>query len=154
MKCTMQQLRASRSDWEATPDIIPEGSIALVENTAGGYFMKIGDGVSPFCYLPFFGSSVVNSVGSVAYLSRTFDYRLGALTSLTVYLPDNIDDDFYATLTFNTKETITASYPEGIVFTGSDCINGRFSPLPCKHYTLFFWYDGTMQCTVRGVALG
>lgn len=154
MKCTMQQLRARSSDWETTNDIIPEGAIALVYTDDGTFFMKIGDGVSQFRQLPFFGSNVSHlSTGDVT-LSRCKDARIEGINDITITFPESLDDDYYSALTFDTADSPMITYPDGITFTGSDCMNGHFLPVADTHYTLFFWYDGSMQCTVRGAQIG
>ena len=147
-------MRARISDWEATNDIIPEGAIALIFNDEGKVFMKIGDGVSPYQYLPFFGSHVFHEYSNRVFLSRCKESRAGEISNLTITLPDPLDEDYYSSLTFDTAAAPMIIYPEGITFTGDDCAGKAFFPAASTHYTLFFWYDGSMQCTVRGVKLG
>ena len=45
------------------------------------------------------------------------------------------------------------SYPSDykIFFSGADVIDREFHPAMYNRYTLFFWYDGYMQCNVRAV---
>ena len=152
MKCVMQQLRASREEWAENDRVVPAGAIALIDKGEGSFDMKVGDGEHPFSALNYLGSRIIKSDASSVTLSHGDDVRLGRLSELSISFDENFGDDFYAMLTFDSSSDGTMiMYPEEMRCTGTSCYYGYFSPDMECHYTLVFWYDGRLQCSVRGI---
>ncbi|MBR2342722.1 MAG: hypothetical protein IKA64_00540 [Clostridia bacterium] len=152
MKCLMQQLRGTSDEWQQNDRVIPAGTIALLDDGDGRFSVKIGDGERAFSALPFLGSRVKSTSEVNILLERADDVRYGVMTEINVSFPDPIEEDYYATLCFDTNDEGTMlSVPEEVRCAGSSCYSGYFYPDFNCHYTLVFWYDGAIQCTVRGV---
>lgn len=82
-------------------------------------------------------------------------HRLGKRTELAITVPFEPREDFFCTITFESGATPTSlSYSEVVSFSGDSVTGGAFVPEANTHYTLFMWYDGKMQCIVRGVVNG
>lgn len=84
------------------------------------------------------------------------EYRCGTISSLSITLPENPSSAFCCALVFDTPEgngSASLDYPEGIRWTGDDVVDGEFLLFGERHYTVFLWYDGAWEATVRGVEL-
>lgn len=148
----VKHLRGTLAEWNSCDPVIDEGEIALALTDSGRYRMKIGNGVSPFSALEMFGGEVYYPSYDNPLMKHCADIRYGVASSLTILLPDVFDDDYYSMLTFDSPEVATAiSYPEIISFSGESVADGEFVPDENMHYTLLFWYDGRLQCHVRGI---
>lgn len=72
------------------------------------------------------------------------------LSSLTLTLPTNITngsisflDDYVSSVVFTSETTSTnLIYPDTIYMIGTDCIDGIFTPVANKRYTVMVSYDG------------
>lgn len=152
----IQHLRADRAGW-AQQDIIPkEGELALL-CIEGGTLIKIGDGTQPFSALSSLTGEVKSGTGEQATLRHGDDLRFSQATALSVFFPDFIREDYYASLSFDSPADMPTalSYPASphIYFSGDDVADGIFVPNVNKHYTILFWHDGRMQALARGVTL-
>ena len=84
------------------------------------------------------------------------EYRCGTLSALSLSLPENPSPTFCCALVFDTPEgngSASLDYPDSIRWTGDDVVNGEFLLFGERHYTVFLWYDGAWEATVRGVDL-
>jgi len=148
----IQHLRGTRGNWEDNDLVIPDGELALLREN-GRTRIKIGDGSTPFSKLPFTDGAIKQlSGGGHVFLCTGDDVRLGACAQLMLNLPDVIDEDFYATVTFDSPSNTATVFgtSHSIVMTGDNTDAGCFIPVPGCHYTVLVWYDGTMQGLVRG----
>ncbi len=88
-------------------------------------------------------------------LNHNKEIRIGCVWLLDVYLPETIPEDYFCILSFTTDlyDPTGMSWPidRNIVFSGNHTEDGEFYPEIAFHYTMFFWYDGELQCNVRGV---
>lgn len=151
----VKHLRGSADEWAENDIVIDDGEIALIRTECGRYRMKIGNGELLFSELETFGGEVVYPDYDEVYLNHALDARYEEIEVLTVYLPDAIDEDYYSLLTFTSGPVATELCIESnmyVRFSGSSITGGAFIPLPNMHYTLAFWYDGEIQCHVRGVS--
>lgn len=155
MSGSVQHLRGNSEEWLAYDAVVNDGEIAL-ERAEGGYRMKIGDGVTPFSSLPYFGSRIISEEGEAVSvtLPSGADVRVGEVLSLTVALPEVIDGDYFATLSFD-----SGVLPTTVEYIMGDCLFSGLAPgdsIPVPqantHYTLIFWFDGRLECHVRSVA--
>ena len=154
MSNIVKNLRGTKQEWEANDCVIPDGAIALLR-TDNGYFIKIGNGITPFSDLPFtFGKIEAVEGDSVnAMLTHGLDLRMSTLTELTLGLPEVMPEYFVAALCFDSGDvptTLTYLF-DGALFSGDSLEDGIFVPEENTHYTLFVWYDGIINCHVRGV---
>ena len=152
---TLLVRRDTENLWRAINPILRNGEIAVVQSPTGYHRLLIGNGSSAYSDLIPIGGGVKTITGEDVSLTPRHgaDLRLGTLTSLAISLPDSYEEDYYAFFSFDSGVTPTAfSYTDGaILFTGDDVEDGVFVPLAGKHYSLFLWYDGMMQCIVRGM---
>ena len=84
------------------------------------------------------------------------EYWCGTVSELSLSLPENPPSTFCCALVFDTPEgngSASLDYPEGIRWSGDDIVNGEFLLFGERHYTVFLWYDGAWEATVRGVDL-
>ena len=84
------------------------------------------------------------------------EYWCGTVTELSLSLPENPASTFACALVFDTPEgngSAALDYPEGIRWSGDDIVDGEFLLFGERHYTVFLWYDGSWEATVRGVDL-
>ena len=84
------------------------------------------------------------------------EYRCGTVTELSLSLPEDPASTFACALVFDTPEgngSAALDYPEGIRWSGDDLVDGEFLLFGERHYTVFLWYDGSWEATVRGVDL-
>lgn len=126
----------------------------LLDGTAASYLSVGGTNLSAALDGKEDAPTVVAATDGTLTLATDRDYRFGTVTSLSLLLPANPADGFSATLSFDSGETNGATaldYPEGILWSGDDIIDGDFTVFGGKHYTLLFWYDGAWQAAVRGV---
>ena len=148
----VKHLRGTLEEWRECDPVIDDGEIALALTDSGRYRMKIGNGYSPFSALEMFGGEVYYPSYDNPLMSHCADIRYGSMERLSIVMPDVLDDDYYSMLTFDSPEVATElTYPEFITFTGESVAEGNFIPDENMHYTLVFWYDGRVQCHVRGV---
>jgi hypothetical protein len=157
MANTIQHLRASRAVW-AQHDIIPkDGELALLRTEDGASLIKIGDGIHHFSELSAVAGEALKGSGSTHLLRHGEDTHFGSLESLSLSLPQNMREDYYSMISFDSPEQAPTElvYPEvpRIYFSGDDVIDGIFIPEAGRHYTLLFWYDGKIQGLSRGVTL-
>ncbi len=75
------------------------------------------------------------------------------VSSLTITLPQTIDDDFTSWVVFNSGSTATSIvYPNTIKWSGDDVSSNTFVPVASTTYNVAFWYDGiNVNAVVRGV---
>ena len=88
--------------------------------------------------------------------SDQVEYRLGTLSELSLTLPENPAPTFCCAIVFDTpegNESTALDYPEGIRWSGDDIADGELLLFGERHYTVFLWYDGAWEATVRGVDL-
>lgn len=94
--------------------------------------------------------------GTTLTPSDQVEYRCGTLSELSLSLPENPAPTFCCAIVFDTPEgngSASLDYPEGIRWTGDDVENGGILLFGERHYTVFLWYDGAWEATVRGVDL-
>ena len=154
MSNIVKNLRGTAEEWAANDCVIPDGAIALL-STPDGYVLKIGNGLAPFSELPFSFGKIVTVEGErvEATITHGLDLRMGCLSSLTLGLTTDMPDYFIACLCFDTGEeptTVTYNF-DGALFSGDSIEDGIFVPEAYTHYTVFLWYDGKVNCHVRGV---
>ncbi len=95
--------------------------------------------------------TVFTSSGSLT-LEKAKIYRMGDMRNLVITIPEDIDDEFYCEITFDSREDATDFNTVGdIRFSGDDIADEMFYPKENTHYTVFLWYDGEMQGVVRGI---
>ena len=147
--------RDTLAAWEAENPVLTYGEIAVAYGNGGSCVIKIGDGTTPFCDLPGIGGGVRHGGSGALTVTPKHgdDLRLGELTSLALRIPSSFDEDFYSFLTFDSPNEPTVFSHSGgaVIFSGDDVLSGVFTPLAGKHYSLLVFYDGRMQCIVRGV---
>lgn len=156
MAVSVRHRRASEEEWLEHDPIIPDGEIALTKSSTG-YNIKVGDGQSKYSELTAVKPKISSYFGEEYILEVNIepgsDTRLGCMEDLTVTINRTLPEDFYAILSFYSDEFVTMlTLPSDpyIYFTGTDVIEGVLVPQQFTHYTLFFWYDGGLQCNVRG----
>ena len=152
---TVKHRRAALATWEAIDPIIPDGELALTKKTTGVEIM-VGDGSSRYSeLLPINGRRTLNYALNVSTnLEDGDEVHCGYPDSIEIELNPRGSDFFTALISFSTGDyciPITISYDGDIFFTGNDIFDGYFEPDIYKHYTVLFWYDGIMNCHVRGV---
>lgn len=153
----LQLLRGSAAQWQEY-DIVPaDGEVALLRTAGGRTRIKIGNGTDPFSALCCQDGEVIKGMqGSQLTLRHGADHRLGTTETVMIQYPAVYDEDFFATVTFDSPSTPTSfSCPltPALHVTGDAVTDGIFVPQASTHYTVLFWYDGGMQALVRGVAL-
>ena len=149
---SIRHLRADEATWAANDIIVPDGELALLK-TKGGYTkIKVGDGQHSFSTLPSLTGEAVNLAESSVELQHGRSYRLGQMDAVTVSFPSVIDDDYYAELTFDSGADATVFEVMGsVALSGDDVADRELMPRENTHYTVFIWYDGTLQGIVRGI---
>lgn len=149
----VKHLRGTAAEWTEHDPVIDDGELALLITDTGRYRMKIGNGEDKFSDLEMFGGEVYNLSETEVTMKHCADIRLGTCDTLTVNFPNKMDDDYYSVLTFTSPlYDMTFSHTASAIwFSGSDCYERVFAPAINMHYTLFFWYDGKIQCHVRGI---
>lgn len=99
---------------------------------------------------------VASHSGDVLTPEDQVEYRCGTLSELSLTLPENPAPTFCCAVVFDTPEgndSASLDYPEGIRWSGDDIANGELLLFGERHYTVFLWYDGAWEATVRGVDL-
>ena len=155
---TVQHRRATPEEWDAIDPIIPDGELALTKKTTG-IEVRIGDGETAYSdLLPINGrKSIVISGNPKITLEDGDRVQCGAHYGLEITINPRGDRFFSALLSFDTEDIcimIGMRYSGEILFSGDDVYDGCFDPCTYTHYTLHLWYDGTMNCHIRGVYLG
>ncbi len=158
MAISVKHRRATRDEWLEYDPVIPDGELALTK-TNNGYGIRIGDGVKRYSQLTDIEGEVHMFSGEYEYdliLKKGDDVRLLSAEVLNVTFYEGFSTDFYAILSFDCDDPATMiSFPDNwISFTGADVSDGVFTPTPYNRYTLFFWYDGSIQCSVRAYYYG
>lgn len=65
------------------------------------------------------------------------------MVSLTITMPDTVPEDYAAYIVFTSGETAASvNYPDTMLWSGDDVIDGIFTPLPSRRYNIGIWYDG------------
>ena len=88
--------------------------------------------------------------------SDQVEYRCGTISALSLTLPEDPAPTFCCAIVFDTPEgngSASLDYPEGIRWSGDDIAEGELLLFGERHYTVFLWYDGAWEATVRGVDL-
>ena len=94
--------------------------------------------------------------GDALTVADRTEYWCGTITELSLSLPASPASTFCCALVFDTPEgngSASIDYPEGIRWSGDDIVDGEFLLFGERHYTVFLWYDGAWEATVRGVDL-
>ncbi len=95
----------------------------------------------------------VFSSGGTIHLEKGKIYRMDTVSTLSLVIPEDPDDEFFCELTFDSNEDAASfSVSSPIRFSGDDIADESFYPKENTHYTVFIWYDGSMQGVVRGLA--
>ena len=156
MSDRISHLRGTKEEWSESDRVVNDGELALFKTADGRYRVKIGDGKRAFSALPFTDGIISETEGSECSvtLATGLDVRAGALSLLTLALPEVIPEELYCSVTFDSgSEPTTLEYLfTEAHFSGDSVVDGVFIPEASTHYTLLFWYDGRLQCHVRGVA--
>lgn len=88
-------------------------------------------------------------------LNYNHEIRYSELTTLSITLPDfsetEMSNDYISSVVFTSGETATnLTYPETVICSGEDCIDGVFAPIPNKRYEFIIKYDGIYTIGVVG----
>ena len=155
MKNKIRHLRATEEQWSENDIVIDDGEIALSLSDDGYYRIKIGNGKKRFSELDSIDTTVKCATTDRAILKHKEDLRLGMCANVYIIHPKSFRSDFRCSVTFDSGDTPTKiAYAESLIsFSGSSVTDGSFVPEANVHYTLYFWYDGRLQCHVRGVEL-
>ena len=150
---SIRHLRGRESEWLLNDVVIPDGEIVILKTKSGGARLKIGNGVDKFSALPTLGTDAVKRDGGGALtLHHGKSYRLGASQTLTLTLPETIDEDYYSEVSFDSGADATELEIVGkIRLSGDDVADEELMPKANTHYTVFVWYDGDVQGIVRGL---
>ena len=127
MKRSIKHLRADRAEWANNDAVIPDGEIALLKTDCGRVKMRVGDGARRFSELASQDGDVNAEKGDTVVLSHGVSYRRGELTVLSVTVPKNHDEDFYAEISFDSGDSPTEFIISGaqVRFTDRRCISLR-----------------------------
>lgn len=150
---SIRHLRAGEAEWKQNDIVIPDGEIAILKTKAGNVKIKIGNGESKFSELPSLIGDIGKSEenGNITLLHGK-SYRLGETAFLSISFPAVIDDDYYSEISFDSGVDATEFSATGkLRLTGDGVADEDFMPSPNTHYTIFIWYDGSMQGIVRGL---
>ena len=93
---------------------------------------------------------ITDKIASSAIIAVTdnTEYQYSTLNFLSVSFPCS---DFSAFICFSSGATATAvNFPTGTKFIGDDVIEGVFSPIANKRYSLGLWFDGINNTVVAG----
>ena len=147
--------RATPEGWEAIDPVIPDGELALTKKTTG-VEIRVGDGIKRYSEL-----LPVNGRRSLDFSSEIYvtledgdEVHCGHPDSLEIELNPTGSEFFSSLISFNTGDEsmpLTLNYDGEINFSGDDIYDDYFEIDYDRHYTLLFWYDGLMNCHVRGV---
>lgn len=77
------------------------------------------------------------------------------MVSLTITMPDTVPQDYAVYVVFTSGETTTGvNYPDTMLWSGDDVIDGIFAPLPSRRYNIGIWYDGqAINAVSRSVSI-
>ena len=79
------------------------------------------------------------------------EMRYGEVSSLSITLPQSFEDDYISSVVFTSGEAaVNLIYPESVKMSGEDCIDGVFTPVSNKRYTLILSYDGEYVSGIVG----
>lgn len=149
---SITHLRGTEDAWARNDVIIPDGELAIIKTKGGGARVKLGDGVSRFSELPGITGEPKECAEDEIVLLHGRSYRLGTKDALTISFPTVIDDDYYTEITFDSGIDATEFNVIGeLSLTGDDVADRELMPREKTHYTVFIWYDGTLQGIVRGL---
>ena len=156
MADVIRHLRGNSETWRNHDGIVRDGELALLMAEDGRYRVKIGDGKTRFSALPYIDGRILRQEGESCSvtLATGLDIRAGALSVLSLSLPDPIPEDLYCVISFDSANSpTTVEYLfEGALFSGDSVNDGVLAPEANTHYTLMLWYDGRLHCHSRGVA--
>ena len=99
---------------------------------------------------------VTPHTGTTVTLSDRMEFWCGTVSELSLSLPADPSSTFCCAVVFDTPEgngNASIDYPSGIRWSGDDIVDGEFLLFGSRHYTVFLWYDGAWEATVRGVDL-
>ena len=150
----VKHLRAPDAEWAENDIVLEDGEFGLAISESGRYRLKIGNGKDRFSELEMYGGEVKTSDAMAIELHHGHDFRLGTKSALRFLLPTVYDEDFYSVVTFDSPDRPTTLYytRTSIIFSGNSVVGQEFVPESNIHYTAIFWYDGRLQCHVRGVS--
>lgn len=99
-------------------------------------------------------TTITESTAAITPDNNT-EYRCGAVTSVTITLPEDMPDDYAAYIVFTSGTTAAeAVYPDSIKWSGDDVIDGVFIPVASRRYNIGIWYDGVnVNAAVRGAGV-
>jgi hypothetical protein len=155
---TVKHRRATPEGWDAIDPVIPDGELALTKKSSG-VEIRVGDGSTVYSeLLPINGRRILNlDTHPSIFLEDGDEVHCRYVESMEIY-PHIRNGFFSATVSFDTAVgsyvDAIIHYTEKILFTGDDIEEEYFSPAEGTHYTLHIWYDGKMNCDVRGVYVG
>ena len=150
---SIQHLRGDENEWKNHDIVVPDGELAILRTRGGSLKIKIGDGEHPFSELgSLLGDAVTSSDNKSITMMHAKSYRLGEAPSIKISFPETIDDDYYSELSFDSGKDATEFEILGSVrLSGDGVADEELMPLPNTHYTVFIWYDGSLQGIVRGL---
>lgn len=141
-----------QNDGHALSDLFSE----ILNGDLAGYLSVGGSSLSDALNRKEDTFLAVSFTGESLTPSDQVEYRCGTLSSLSLSLPENPSPTFCCALVFDTPEgngNASIDYPEEIRWSGDDIADGEFLLFGERHYTVFLWYDGAWEATVRGVDL-
>ncbi len=150
---SIRHLRADEGGWLANDIVVPDGEIAILKTRGGRVRVKIGNGVDKFSHLSSLGTdAVTENSPELLTLHHGKSYRLGTVSSMTLRIPDTIDEDYYSEVSFDSgKDATELEFLGKVRLSGDDVADEELMPRANTHYTVFVWYDGNVQGIVRGL---
>lgn len=150
---SIKHLRADENEWKNHDIVIPDGEIAILRTKGGNLKIKIGNGEKKFSELPsLLGDAVLSENNRSITLLHGKSYRLGEVASVSIDFPSVIDDDYYSEISFDSGVDATEFEVTGkLRLSGDGVADEELLPEPNTHYTIFVWYDGSLQGIVRGL---
>ena len=95
--------------------------------------------------------STLEETAPTLNMSYNTEVRYGEVSSLTITLPQSFEDDYISSVVFTSgNEAVNLIYPEEIKMSGEDCMDGIFTPVENKRYTLILSYDGVYVSGIAG----
>lgn len=98
-------------------------------------------------------TAIVKSEETAPTLNMAYntEVRYGEVSSLTLTLPQSFEDDYISSVVFTSgNAAVNLIYPEEIKISGEDCMDGIFTPVENKRYTLILSYDGVYVSGIVG----
>lgn len=91
-------------------------------------------------------------------LEHNTEYRYNNITGLAINLPvdtsESFNQGFISCIVIGGGATnARLTYPNNIIWSGDDTTDGKFEPYENKRYTIFIWWDGIWNATVRGIEI-